>query len=127
MLYLPTYGGSPIFGTAVRIRHNPNPSAQQIDAFFGQTGQLGLFGGGRGRMFLIQGVFVEETVADIGADLGNIMSYQDGIARSLSDTMGRTWSNVIFEGQLQEDPAGPVAGAGGVWVMSYKMSMRGLS
>ena len=44
-------------------------------------------------------------------------SLADGLARSLFDTRGRTWANVVYLGEFQPDPMGPRpavgAGSGG--------------
>jgi hypothetical protein len=49
-----TLGGHAIFGNAVTVVHNPHPNAQQINQYFGIDGQQTLFGGTRGRAFVIE-------------------------------------------------------------------------
>jgi len=103
-----------------------NPTAQQLDQFFGVSGNLALFGGTRGRVFAIAGVFQELDIPTLNADEAGIRSYADGVARTLVDTRGRIWSNVIFTGDYVPDPMGPRPTDGG-WAVAYRMTMRGLT
>ena len=59
-----TLDGNSIFGTAVSVVHNPHPNAQQINHFFGIDGQQTLFGGTRGRTFIISGVLSAPNICD---------------------------------------------------------------
>ena len=59
-----TLDGNSIFGNAVNVIHNPHPNAQQINHFFGIDGQQTLFGGTRGRRFVISGVLSASNIAD---------------------------------------------------------------
>ena len=122
----PSYGGEPIFGLVTSMQATMNPTAQQLDAFFGVSGNLALFGGTRGRVFLIAGAFEESDIPTLNEDEAAIRSFANGIARTLVDTRGQTWSNVIFEGQYTPDPMGPRPTGGG-WCCSYHMVMRGLT
>jgi hypothetical protein len=134
-LYTPTYGGMPIFGAAVRIQQIPRPAAQQLGAFFGVPGLLSVFGGGRGRIFQIEGVLYDVDLPSLNSDEdvftpGVAGSVADGIARPLFDTRGRTWANVVYLGEYQPDPLGPlpgVWGGGGGWVLKYRAVFHGLS
>lgn len=131
-LFLPNYNGYPIFGTAVTMQVEPNPSAQQLEAFFGVPGQFSLFGGGRGRVFMISGVFYENEVGDLNNDEfvfdpGNPNGVATGGVAALFDTRGRTWPNVYCLGEFKPDPMGPKWAAGGGWVLPYKLIMRGLT
>jgi len=125
--FTPTYGGLPMFGLVTSMQAPMNPTAQQLDQFFGVSGNLALWGGTRGRMFLISGVFQEVDIETLNADEAVIMGFADGIARPLFDTRGRLWQNVIFEGHYAPDPMGPRPTGPGGWAVAYKMSMRGLT
>jgi hypothetical protein len=126
MYFTPSYNGAPIFGLVTSMQHVPNATAQQIDAFFGVSGNLALFGGARGRVFLIAGTLHEFDIPTLNADEAIIMSFADGIARTLVDTRGRAWSNVIFKGEYTPDPGGPHPTGGG-WCVSYHCVFQGLA
>lgn len=114
--------GSAVFGIAVRVQHVPHASAQQVSSFFGVSGTQMIFGGTRGRTFMIQGVLVGDTVADVTAAESTLLDYDDGIGRVLTDTLGRSWPAVVFTGQYQPDPTGPqvLCDGNGSWCLSYK-------
>lgn len=132
----PTLDGSYVLGTACHVVHRPHPIAIQSDAFFGINGVVTLMGGSRGRMFEIRGIFVGNGFDDASA-LAAVMdaeavllSYADGITRTFTDTQGRSWPNVIFEGHYQPDPSGPrpCADANGyAWCLPFVCELRGLS
>jgi hypothetical protein len=134
-IYTPTYGGVPIFGLAVHIEQVPAQAAQQTEAFFGVPGLLSVFGGSRGRTFQVQGVLYDESLVLLNADEaiftpGVSGSVADGIARTLFDTRGRSWANVVYLGQFQPDPMGPRPGSwgsGSGWVLPYRAVFHGLS
>lgn len=119
----PALNGSYVFGTACKCVHTPLPNAAQEDSFFGITGVVRLDGGGRGRMFHIHGVFVEADIASVLAAELVLLSYADGIARTFTDTMGRSWANTIVTGEYQPDPAGPKPTVGG-WCLPYRCTLR---
>ena len=102
-----TYDGANIFGAAVQFQQVANPNAQQNNAFFGVSGTQTLFGGSRGRMFLIRGLLLGASIDDLNSAEAVFQSYADGIARTLVDPRGRTWSNVIFRGEFTPDSRGP--------------------
>jgi hypothetical protein len=134
-LYTPTYGGVPIFGIAVHIEQVPAQVAQQAEAFFGVPGMLSVFGGTRGRTFQVSGVLYDVDIPTLSLDEevftpGVTGSVADGVARTLFDTRGRTWANVIYLGQFQPDPMGPrpaVWGGGSGWALPYRAVFHGLS
>ncbi|QEH38641.1 hypothetical protein OJF2_72470 [Aquisphaera giovannonii] len=121
-----TYDGNNIFGAAVQLQHVTHPSAQQLNAFFGVSGSQALYGGGRGRMFLIRGILLGRTVADLNAAEASIRGFADGQARVLVDPQGRAWPNVIFRGEYIPDGRGPLATAGG-WAQPYRAVFHGLT
>ena len=134
-LYIPTYGGVPIFGLAVSIEQVPMQPAQQAEAFFGVPGYLSVFGGTRGRTFQVSGVLYDVDIPSLNADEdvftpGVSGSVADGIARDLFDTRGRLWVNVIYLGQFTPDPMGPKPGTwdgGAGWILPYRAIFHGLS
>ena len=134
-LFTPTYGGVPIFGIAVKIEQVPLQCSAQLEAFFGVPGMLSVFGGSRGRTFQVSGVLFDEDITTLNADEdiftpGVDGSMADGIARTLADTRGRNWANVIYLGQFTPDPMGPrpaVWGSGAGWALPYRAVFHGLS
>jgi hypothetical protein len=121
-----TYDGSNIFGAAVRFQHLVHPNAQQINTFFGVSGTQALYGGGRGRMFLIRGILIGSTIEDLNYAEACFQNYADGVARTLVDPRGRTWLNVIFRGEFIPDSRGPYPTANG-WALPYKAVFHGLT
>jgi hypothetical protein len=122
-----TLDGSPVFGVAVHVQHNPHPNAQQMNEFFGINGMQTLFGGQRGRTLLISGVLVGDTIADINASEAALLSFADGLAHTLIDDRGRVFDNVIFKREYQSFEQGPRLLAGGGWCLPYKLTMTGLT
>jgi hypothetical protein len=132
-LFVPTYDGFPIFGLSVKMQMLPNATQHQIDAFFGVGGTVSLFGGSRGRVFLIGGVlFANEefddasTIATINSLEGIIHSYADGVARILTDTRGNAWPFVVFRDEFQPDPMGCRPAGDQGWCLPYKCIFHGL-
>lgn len=124
---IPTFNGNAIFGQAVSIIHVPNAQALQMNAFFGLQGVTTLFGGTRGRIFLVRGVLVAEDIPTLNAYEAVIDSYNDGNAYVLSDTRGRSWSNVQYRGEFKPDQRGlGIAGGGTLWSLAYEMYLHGL-
>ena len=119
------YGGQNIFGMSVTILVEPEPAERQFNAFYGLSGVLSLWGGLRGRVFAIEGVLVGTDAYSLAAARDLFTSFDDGIARTLTDTMGVTWPSVIFE---RFQPTGRVvqlAGGAGL-AMHYRAAFRGL-
>jgi hypothetical protein len=121
-----TYNGTNIFGAAVQLQQVAHPSAQQINSFFGVSGTQSLYGGGRGRVFLIRGILLGSTLQDLNTAESLIQSYADGVTRTLVDPRGRTWSNVIFRGEFVPDSRGPYPTASG-WALPYRAIFHGLT
>lgn len=122
----PSFGGAAIFGSACRVVHIPNPVAQQKDGYFGVTGMTSLFGGGRGRIFEVSGVLVGPDLPTVVGSEGVLLSYANGIARLFVDTQGRSWPNVIFEGEYHPSPEGPKNTDFG-WCLPYRCILHGLT
>ena len=122
----PTYGGFAIFGLVESMDVVDQPTATQVDAFFGQAGTVALFGGTRGRTIMITGVFEEEDIPGLNSDEQVVRSYADGIARTLVDTRGRSWPNVIFKGEFQTVPKSLRPSANG-FCIQYKAVFHGLT
>ena len=124
-----SYGGVPVFGLAVHIQHVPRANAQQVDAFFGVNGNVTLYGGSRGRVFEISGVLWGEDIPSLIAAEANLLSYADGIARTLIDPIGRSFPNVIFQGEYQPSPEGPkpTDSLTGGYILPYRAVFHGLT
>lgn len=127
--------GQFVFGYAVKIEESSHPNIQQMVEFFGINGVFTLFGGTRGRTFAISGILFGADIATLNAFEGILRSFADGLAHTLVDTRGRSWSNVIFRGDFRPDPAGPrpgivpdgFGGTLGGWCLPYKAVMIGLT
>jgi hypothetical protein len=122
-----TLDGNPIFGDAVCVQHSPHPNTQQINEFFGINGQQTLFGGTRGRTFIISGVLSASNMPTLNAVEATLLSYADGLTHTLVDNRGRIWPNVIFRGEYTPSPMGPRPLAGGGWCLPYRLVMEGLT
>jgi hypothetical protein len=120
------YGGAFIFGSAVSIQHIANSNAQQVDNFFGVSGNVTLYGGGRGRIFMVSGVLTADNLTDLNAAEAQFLSFADGVARNLVDTRGRVWTNVIFKGEFHPDAMGPKPTDTG-WCIPYRAVFHGLT
>jgi hypothetical protein len=121
-----TYNGVNIFGAATQFQHVAHPNAQQINTFFGVSGTQTLYGGGRGRMFMIRGVLLGATLPDLNSAEALFHSYADGVARTLVDPRGQAWANVLFRGEFVPDPRGPYPTVGG-WALPYRAVFHGLT
>lgn len=102
-----SFGGVDIFGAAVHIQNIPRSNAHQVNSFFGVNGNVTLFGGTRGRVFEVTGVLIGSDIPDLLAAEALLLSYADGIARTLVDPVGRTFPNVYFRGEYLPSPEGP--------------------
>jgi hypothetical protein len=113
----------------------PGRAAQQVESFFGVSGVLSVFGGTRGRTFMVSGVLFDIDLPSLNANEALFLpgfsgSFADGIARVLFDTRGRTWQNVVYLGQFEPDHMGPqpgVCGSDSGWVLPYRAVFQGLS
>lgn len=122
----PSFGGVFLFGTACHVVHSPHTVAQQKGSFFGVTGMTALYGGGRGRLFEITGVLIGATLTSVIEAESSLLSFADGIARIFVDTQGRSWPNVIFEGEYTPASDGPKSTDFG-WCLPYRCILHGLT
>jgi hypothetical protein len=118
-----SYNGSNIFGYAVQMQHMLNPPAEQLTSFFGQSGVASLFGGLRGRVFAVQGLWFGEDLSTLNNAESNFNSYVDGIARTLVDTRGRSWNFVLVK---PPQPGGKVLRDGRGFYLPYRAALVGL-
>lgn len=121
-----SFGGSSIFGMAVHFQHVPRPNAHQVNSFFGVDGNVVLSGGTRGRTFEVSGALVGENLAELLAAESTLLSYADGIARTLIDPAGRSFSNVCFHGEYLPSPEGPIFTGSG-FCLPYRAVFHGLT
>lgn len=124
-----TLNGSNVFGLATSFEAAFDPTAAQINEFFGVDGTMSLHGGERGFVVMVSGVFFGETAADVVAAEGNLLSYRDGRPRLLVDNFLRAYPNVIFDGPYQDWGRGIKPASYGVysgWALPYKAVFRGL-
>jgi hypothetical protein len=98
-----------------------------MNVWFGINGQQTLFGGTRGRTFMISGVLAGESLLDINNAETALLSYADGLPHTLVDNRGRTWSNVIFRGEYQPSAEGPKPLAGGGWCLPFKCVLEAMT
>lgn len=121
----PSLDGIPVFGLVTKCTATAKPVARQRTAFFGQNGELSLYGGSRGYHFMIEGVFQEDDIGTIQDDFGSLLSFVGPATHTYIDSRGNQWFNVIFDGNLTPDPAGPhITDVG--WCQAYTMTMESL-
>jgi hypothetical protein len=119
--------GNPVFGLANQVVHRPHANAHQINTFFGINGEQSVFGGTRGRIFQISGVFVAGDLPELNAVEAALLSYADGNTHTLTDDRFRVWSNVIFRGEYEPAQMGPRPLPGGGFALPFKCTMEGLT
>ena len=61
----------------------------------------------RGRIFEVTGVLIGVDMPGLLASEALLLSYADGIARTLVDPIGRMFLNVYFQGEYLPSPEGP--------------------
>jgi hypothetical protein len=121
---------SPVFGVACQVIHRPNPTAQQIVAYFGTQGLQALYGGSRGRTFTVSGVLFDVSLSALANDEAALLSFADGNTHIFTDTWGRVWPNVIFtqEGyQPTGKPRPAVSGTNSGIVLPFSCVLVGLT
>jgi hypothetical protein len=106
-----SYGGIDIFGTAVSMSTADNPRETQLNAYFGLSGLESLDGGMRGRATHASGLLFGNSSLILVAAEAQFRSYNDGVARTLVDTMGGIWPNVFLvsfqpQGRVRQSPYG---------------------
>lgn len=107
MFWNPSLDGNPIFGAAVSMQVAQRPSVHHLAEFFGVDGLYSTFGGKRGRLIMVQGSLSAPDLPTLNLYEGTFETYDDGLGHNLIDTRGRTWNNVIYQGDFQSDPVGP--------------------
>ena len=112
------------FGRSIRVTMITHPSAAQVNEFFGVTGRQRLWGGGRGRIFVVEALFFGANRAAVDALRNTLLSYDDGIGRVLTDTGGTAWPAVVFTGQYNPT-GGYVYGHGGL-LLPYRAHFEGM-
>lgn len=130
-----TLNGVNVFGFGTHCQMVQRPTAQQVAEFFGVAGQFQLFGGTRGRHFMIRSHLVGFDIGSLNAaeaawDTGAQGNYADGIARTLVTPRGVTYVNVVYRGEYVSDPEGPfpaVFPGGEGWKLSYHLVLHGLT
>ena len=123
---LESYGGVAIFGAAVHIEHIPAANAVQQDTFFGANGKVQLSGGTRGRHFEITGVLEGTSIEGLLTAEALLLSYADGVGRTLVDPIGREFPNVVFNGEYVPSPQGNLYTDRGV-CLPYRAVFHGLT
>ena len=117
---MPTYDGSNIFGSAVKTRMDVNPSAAQVNEFFGVGGRQSLYGGTRGRVFLVEGLFTAPDPASLQSAIGLLLSYDDGVGRVFAHEVYGSWPAVVFR---RFEPGGRILFG---YALPYKAQFEGL-
>jgi hypothetical protein len=124
-LVLPTFGGVPIFGIAVHVSPAQNAAAVQRDSYFGSDGVFTCFGGTRGWTIDITGCLAGADLPVLLQAEALLLSYGDGVARVLTDAIGRAWPSVIFEGEYRPSREGPKWTDSGV-ILPYECTFYAL-
>lgn len=115
-------GDGTVLGRTVSIVVNPNPSDAQYDTFFGQGGVFSLYGGSRGRVFLVSGFLFGADLGSLDAARDNLWSFDDGVGRELVDNLGHSWPLVVYKQFSQQDIIRP--GPGGYY-LKYSLVFEG--
>lgn len=122
-----TLDGQFVFGAAVTIVHSPYQNAHQEIAYAGQNGRLSVYMGSRGRTFTVKGLFYGGTAADCIYAEALMRTFADGLGHTLVDNFNRVFTDVVFKGEIQNDPGGPKPGSQGLWYWGYTLVLEGLS
>ena len=106
-----SYAGANIFGIGVRMRTAVNPRDRQVNSYPGVNGLEVLDGGSRGLVTLVAGTLIGSDESGLGASEQFFLSYFDGSAYLLVDTLGRAWPSVRLEsfrpaGRVRRGPDG---------------------
>lgn len=95
---MPSYGGIPIFGAAVSMATADITRQGQVNSFFGINGLEMLDGGFRGRVTRVRGVLHGPSALGLAGAENLFRSLNDGMARTLVDSLGMTWAHVRMQG-----------------------------
>lgn len=119
-----TLGGSAIFGLAITVQMVEAEPAMQVDSFFGLDGTVSLFGGTRGRTFVVRALMVGADASGLAANLQALWNHNDGVGRVLVDSLGIAWPDVVYRGFRQEGPIQWLAGGAGL-ALPYTVILEG--
>lgn len=130
-----TLDGDNPFGFAVEMKMVQRPTVEQISEFFGVDGQFSLYGGKRGRHFMVRGHLYGSNIAALNAaeavfDTSQDGNIADGVARTLVTPRGVVYENVIYRGEYEPDERGPLLGytpAGFGYTLKYALMLHGLT
>ena len=106
-----SFGGLNLFGTAVSMVTSDNPREKQLNAYFGLSGLESLDGGLRGRFTHVTGLLYGPSPIALASAESLFRSFNDGVTRSLTDTLGVTWPSVRLDsfqpiGRVRQSPSG---------------------
>lgn len=85
------------FGYSVKMTTVENPRRCQMNTYPGLDGVEELDQGFNGRLTIVTGKLAANTPFLLGLILRSFESYNDGIARVLTDTEGQAWPSVKLE------------------------------
>lgn len=92
-----SFGGANVFGIGVRMLTAVNPRDRQVNAYPGVNGLEVLDGGSRGLVTLVSGTLIGSDETGLAAAEMFFLSFFDGSAYPLVDSMGRAWPSVRLE------------------------------
>ncbi len=106
-----SFGGTNIFGTSVTMATSDNPRARQLNGYFGLSGLELLDGGLRGRSTQVSGLLYGSSQLALATAESFFRSFNDGVARTLVDTLGVSWPDVCLasfqpQGRIRQSPSG---------------------
>jgi hypothetical protein len=123
--------GAQCFGYALECRMTLNPSARQISSFFGISGVQSIFGGARGRVFMVRGLWYGSSIYAAWSQEANMETFGDGVARQLnvttSDGSTASWANIVYGNEYSRDGPPLWNPTIGVWVQPYRLTLHGLT
>jgi hypothetical protein len=119
-----TLDGNAIFGDAVTTVHTPIGSGRLAGNFAGRDASPRIFGGNRGRRWIITGILKGATLSALNEAEATLVSYNDGMSHTLVDDRGRIWPNVVFRGEYVPSATGPRPLAEGGWCLAYRLTLQ---
>jgi hypothetical protein len=123
MITQPTFNGVAIFGRSPTVISIKEPSAEQLNHFFGLHGVERIGGGNVGRITRVTGVLYGSTSVNLLAARLLITSYDDDNAYTLIDTLGQSWPHVVMR---QFDPNGRILVDSRGYYIRYTATFRHL-